>query len=311
MNRVALVCVTVAMLTLAVGAALAAPGAPAKAQDKGQAAAPQLTAEQRTQLLAKMRELKAAGKPPDEIRQAATEMLKGWGLEMPPGGLLAVVTANLTPEQKQEMRAKVKEMRAAGAKPEEIRAAVAQMFKDWGIVVPDRAPGKGGLASLNLTDDQRQQVEDKIKALRKGNTKPEEIEKAVREMLKGWGVTGTFNLAGKGDRLGRDFLRNLTEEQRKELRTKMKQLRAEGKTPAEIKAAVADLLKGWGVKPPEGHEAGKGQRGQFSTEDLKDLTPEQRQQVLSKIDEMQKAGSTPEEIRRTIMEMIKEYGTKA
>ncbi|MEN6404091.1 MAG: hypothetical protein ABFD94_19275, partial [Armatimonadia bacterium] len=91
----------------------------------------QLTEDQRTQLKAKMDELKAAGAKPEEIRAAVAELCKGWGIETPKAGGRrdAGLMKDLTPEQRQQVQAKVKEMKAAGAKREEIRAAIQELLK--------------------------------------------------------------------------------------------------------------------------------------------------------------------------------------
>jgi len=39
-----------------------------------------------------------------------------------------------------------------------------------------------------LTPDQREQVKTKITELHEEGVEPQEIRKAVREMLKGWGI---------------------------------------------------------------------------------------------------------------------------
>jgi len=211
----------------------------------------------------------------------------------------------LTAEQKAQLEAKLKELRAANAKPEEINAAIVELFKGWGL----EPPRGRALLMLQLTQDQRKELQAKLKQMRAANAKPEEVRAAITDMLKGWGLALPQE-QGKGQGAGNRFGANLTEEQRTQLQAKIKELRAANAKPEEIRAAVAEMYKGWGIEMPQGK--GRGGAGRAAIKDLlQGLTDEQRQQVLTKADEMQKAGSTPEEIRRTIMEMIKGFGDKA
>lgn len=184
----------------AAGAAATAPPAAADQQGvKGQQKwMDQLTADQRAQVQAKIKEMTAAGKSKDEIRTAVMALLKGWGIKVRGqgtrgargrGGAGQGVMAKLTDEQRKQLQDKMAEMGAAGKTPEEIRAAVQEMLKGWGIE-PPQAGGQTGRRALmaKLTPDQRQQVQAKIKEMRAAGKTREEIGAAVMEMLKGWGV---------------------------------------------------------------------------------------------------------------------------
>jgi len=275
----------------------------------------QLTDEQKTQLQTKLDELKAAGAKPEEVRAAVKDMLKGWGIEMPQGqagrgGGMRAVMEKLTPEQRTELQAKMKEMRQANKTPEEIRAAVQEMLKGWGVEIPQGQDGQGiqggrggGLRAVmeKLTPEQRTELQAKMKEMRQANKTPEEIRATMQEMLKGWGIEmpqaqGTEGRQNRGQ--GQGWMGQLTEEQRTQLKAKTDELKAAGAKPAEIRAAIAELCKGWGIEPPK---AG-GQRGGGI---MKDLTPEQRQQVKAKVQEMKAAGAKPEEIRAAIQEILK------
>ena len=272
-----------------------------------------LTEEQRTQLHAKMKEMREAGAKPEEVRAAMAEMLKGWGIEPPQGRGAGEGRGNrfgdqLTEEQRAQLHKKMQEMRAAGATQEEIQAARIEMLKGFGIEAQARPAGQGPGAAdgprprfANLTEEQRTQVQAKMREMRQAGAKPEEIKAAIQEMLKGWGVEPQ----GKGQGAGR--FANLTEEQRTQLQAKIKEMRDAGAKPEEIRAAVQEMCKGWGVElQGRGGGQGPGMQGMFQ-----DLSDTERQQVLTKMDEMKKAGAPREEIRRTIMEMIKGFGDKA
>jgi Spy/CpxP family protein refolding chaperone len=316
MRKTLLIMTLVALLGLIATAALAQPAG----QGQGKRLGANLTDEQRTQLQTKMQELRAANATPEQIHAAVAELYKGWGLEMPKRGAGAgagnPAGVALTDDQWTQLEAKLKELRAANAKTGEIRAAVTELFKGWGVAEPQRGEGQGNAARFgaNLTEEQRTQLQDKLKELRAANAKPEEIRAAVAELYKGWGIE--LPKRGEGQGNAARFGANLTDEQRTQLQDKIKELKDKGAKRDEIKAAVEEMYKGWGLEPPQFGAGEKGEgKGQFGRgviqEMLQGLTDEQRQQVLTKMDEMKKAGSTPEEIRKTIMEMVKGFGDQA
>jgi Spy/CpxP family protein refolding chaperone len=296
----------------------------ARLQGAGQAAfAEKLTAEQRQQVMAKVKEMREKGAQPEEIRAAVGEMLKGWGIEMGPGqgkgpglGHDKALMEKLTPEQREQLQAKLMELRAKNATPEETKVAVQELLKGWGIeyTLPEkggpgekgaRGPGQGAKLG-QLTPEQRQQVMAKIAEMRAKDAKPEEIRAAVQEMLKGWGIEAKPG-EGQGPGAGRGVMGQLTPEQRKELQAKVAELRANNATPEEIKKAVGEMLKGWGIeaKPGEGQGpgAGRGVMGQ--------LTPEQRKELQAKVAELRANNATPEEIKKAVGEMLKGWGIEA
>lgn len=158
-----------------------------------------------------------------------------------------------------------------------------------------------------LTPEQRTELQAKIKELNAAGKTKQEIRTSVLEMLKGWGVKarggGQGAKAGRGGQLG-GIMAKLTDEQRKQLQDELGKLRAAGKTPEEIRAACAEMLKGWGIEMPQGGQAG-GQRAL-----MQKLTPEQRQQVRAKIKELRDAGKTPPEIKAAVLEMLKGLGVQ-
>jgi len=319
MKKVVLLTTLLALLGLFVTAAFAQPAAPG--QGKGHRFGANLTDEQRTQLQAKIKELREANAKPEDIKAAVAELYKGWGLAMPqrgqgPGAGNAPGVA-LTDEQWKQLEDKIKELRAANAKSDEIRTALTELFKGW--AGGRQGQGAGNRFGANLTDEQRAQLQAKIKEMRAANAKPEDIKAAIAKLYKGWGLEMPRGQGdGQGFGKGNGFGANLTDEQRAQLQAKIKELRDAGAKREAMKAAIDELYKGWGLEPPQFGEGGKGKgdgkgglgRGPMQ-ELMQGLTDEQRQQVLTKTDEMKKAGSTPEEIRKAIMEMIKGFGPQA
>jgi TRAP-type C4-dicarboxylate transport system substrate-binding protein len=221
------------------------------------------------------------------------------------------------PDMNQEQRAAVqdmiKEMKEQGATREEIRTAVADMLKGYGIEVPENWPGPFGFGHnrggfwKDLTEEQREAIHEKIKEMREEDATREEIRIAVAEMLEGYGIEVPENWPGPfGPGHGRGgFWKDLTEEQREAVQERIKELREEGATREEIHTAVAEMLKGYGIELPE--KRGEGHRGDLR-QLLSGLTDEQRQAVREKIREMRRQGSTREEIRAAVAEMLEGFG---
>jgi Spy/CpxP family protein refolding chaperone len=182
----------------------------------------------------------------------------------------------------------------------------------------DAAAGDRKKLMQSLTPEQRAQLQQKMKEMREQGKKREEIRAALAEMLKGWNIEmpagraakGEGKGAGKGAGMGmnKQFLANLTPDQRAQLEAKVNELKAAGKTPEEIRAAVAELLKGWGIEAPAG---GPGRQDGRGPAWMGQLTEEQRAQVQAKMKEMRAAGKTQQEIHAAVMEMLKGWGIQA
>ncbi|MBN1543662.1 T9SS type A sorting domain-containing protein [candidate division KSB1 bacterium] len=210
-----------------------------------------LTDDQRAELRDLIASLRAENAAPEEIRAAVDELLASWGIERPehPGrGNRMPFMAQLTEGQRAELRDLVSSLRADGATPEEIHAAVEELFAGWGIERPEM-PRHGGRMPFmaQLSEEQRTEVRDLVASLRAENATPEEIRAAVDELLASWGIERPEH-PGRGGRM--PFMAQLSEEQRTEVRDLVASLRAENATPEEIRAAVDELLSSWGIERP-------------------------------------------------------------
>ncbi len=288
-----------------------------------------LTDQQREAVQAKKEEMRNQGATREEIHATVAEMLKGYGIEVPerrhePMGLghpWGGFCDNLTDEQREAVQDKIKEMRDQDATHEEIHTAVAEMLKSYGIEIPENWPGPHGRDGFgpgpggfwkDLTEEQRDAVEEKIKKMRDQDATPEEIHTAVAEMLKGYGVEVSDDLPGPfgfGHPRG-GFWGDLTDEQREAVREKTKEMRNQNATREEIHTAIAEMLKGYGIEVPENWTGphGRGGFGPGPGGFFEDLTKEQRETVREKIKEMKSQGATRQEIRVAIDQMIEGFG---
>ena len=195
--------------------------------------------------------------------------------------------ANLTEEQREAVQEKTKEMRSQDATREEIRTAVAELLQGYGIELPEKCRLLGGSEGLrhnrsgfmaNLTEEQREAVQEKTKEMRSQDATREEIRAAVAEMFEGYGIEVPEDWPGPFGfghcRAG--FWKDLTKEQREAVREMIKEIKDQGASREEIRAAVAEMLEGYGIELPA--KWGEGHGGGFR-DLLSNLTDEQRQAV--------------------------------
>ena len=218
-----------------------------------------LTADQQAELEQLVADLKAQDATPDAIRDAVVAKLQEFGVTLPePGQVPPGLLASLTADQQAEIQQLIADLKAQDATPQEIRDAVRQKLEEYGVTMPQReGPPPGLLASL--TADQQTEIQQLVADLKAQDATPAAIRDAVVQKLQEYGVTVP---AGLG-RSPRQFVRPepMTADQRMELRALVKSMRAEGKTPADIRAAVAAQLQEWGRMMP-GRRGGQLPQGQ-------------------------------------------------
>jgi uncharacterized membrane-anchored protein len=226
-----------------------------------------LTDEQKQAIREKAEEIKSQGGTREEIHTAVTEMLKGYGIEPPenwrgPMGFGHPPNRfwdDLTDEQREAIKEKTKKMRDQDATREEIHTTVAEMLKGYGIEVPEEMPGPFGFGHPrggfwdDLTDEQREAIREKTKTMRDQDASPEEIHTAIAEMLKSYGVEVPDDFPGPHGPFG--FGADLTDEQREAVREKIKEMRSQGATHEEIRAAIDQMIEGFGIESSEDNES--------------------------------------------------------
>jgi len=116
----------------------------------------------------------------------------------------------LTEEQKSQVDAKVKEMREAGTDRREIRKQMVLMLEGFGVDLSQRQGkrrGKGQNPFDQLTEEQKSQIDGKVKELRQAGATRQEIREQVNDMLEGFGLEvpkkkrgGKRGFRGKGKR---------------------------------------------------------------------------------------------------------------
>jgi len=168
-----------------------------------------------------------------------------------------------------------------------------------------------------LNEDQKQELEEKIKELRDAGKTRQAVHAEIGTLLQSFGVELPDNwteMPGRG-RMGRSnrggFFTNLTEDQRKEIRDKRKELREKNAPPEEIQVALKVLFDRYGIEVPKDFSfrarsirRGFGLRGGFSAE----LTEYQKDAIQNKMKELREQQASRKEIHAAVGEMLQNFG---
>jgi len=230
----------------------------------------------------------------------------------------------LTEEQQDELKTLIQNMRNQDADRQTIREAVQAKLDEWGIERPEHPPRFGRFGG-QLTEEQKAEIKNLIQSMRDQDADRKVIHDAVQEKLKERGFEppkgGTrrrgFGRVGRGGRGG--FWGKLSDDQKKVLNEKITELRNQDATREEIRAAVQELLKTWGIDPPQRgqgrQDRGKNQeRGNssirannrpnpFNPETIINYTLENPEHVMIKIYNIQG------QLIRTLTDKQKSVGT--
>jgi hypothetical protein len=226
----------------------------------------QLTEEQQKEVKSKLKELWEEGASREEIREAIHKMLEEYGVDFPAEGKgfrgergprhdrgFMKFGDQLTDEQKETIKEKVKTLRDEGASREEIHEKVTEMLKEYGVEVPEdfegreRRPERGWMHfGDKLTDEQRSAIRNKVKSMHEKGDSREKIHEVVTSMLKEYGVEPPEEFFEQ-----RKLMENLNEPQRKQIRAKTRQMRKDGATREETHEELKKMLEEFGVKVSE------------------------------------------------------------
>jgi hypothetical protein len=226
----------------------------------------------------------------------------------------------LTEEQQNEVKAKLKELWEDGASRKEIRDTIHKMVEEYGIDIPEEGKGFRGERgpvptrgfmrfSDQLTEEQKNAIEAKVKTLRENGASREEVHGTVTKMLKEYGVEFRKEFeeyhGKRGKRPERGWMHfgdKLTDEQRAAVRNKIKSMHDNDASREEIHQVVNSMLKKYGVEPPEEYIEHRKM--------MENLNEKQRKQIRAKTRQMRKDGATREEIHKELRKMFEEFCVK-
>ncbi len=241
-----------------------------------------LTDEQRETVRDLMEEMRAAGAGREEIHEAISELFAEWGIEMPerPGG----------PGGRRGGQGGREGDREGGREGD--REGGREGDREGG-----REGGREGFGD-NLTEDQRATLHSTMLQMWRDGASQMEIHQAVAGLLQEWGIEppehgGPGREMGHGGHFLRGILDQLNEEQREEIHQLISELRQQGASHDEIRAAVEGKLSEWGIELPDPPP---------------ELTQEQRQALHAVIFELWTGGATREELRSAVAQQLEVFG---
>jgi DNA-binding transcriptional MerR regulator len=282
---------------------------------------------QRKEVREKMNELWEDGATHEEIRQEVKSLLKGYGVNVPDDAQLlrghrlgrqdymGKLDSALTRQQRITVRRRLSELQEAGVKKSYMHGEIAELLKSYGVEPPNIdvdmirmrgghfGPGLPPGLGTRLTEEQSEELQDKIDTMRNEGANRQEIREMVKKVVDGYGIDlpdkGRGHL-GHGKRYGASgFMSDLTPEQRAVVHQKTKSMRQVGASSEEIHAAVKEILTSYGVELP----ADFGQYRQI----WHSLSDEQRQEIHQLQKSMHDEGTSREEIREAVRQLLQEY----
>jgi hypothetical protein len=167
----------------------------------------------------------------------------------------------------------------------------------------------------DLTDEQIAELEALVLEMRADGASVTGIREAVRERLVAFGVPeGNLPGTDRPDRPGGDgrlawmveYL-GLTDEQVEALRETVREARADGAYPAEVRVAVLERLRAYGYTDAELVEARDAYRIHRLDERF-DLTDDQVARLEGTVSELREAGAMDVEVRAAVLGDLRAFG---
>ncbi len=278
-----------------------------------------LTDDQQAEIQSLVEAMREAGSDREAVREAVDAKLDEWGIERPEPpegggpGMHGGPFADLTEEQRTEIKTLVETLREAGSDLQAVREAVDAKLEEWGIERPEPpeggGPGLHGGPFADLTEEQRTELETLVETLREAGSDRKAVREAVDAKLEEWGIERPEPPEDGGPGMHGGPFADLTEEQRTELETLVETLRESGSDREAVREAVNNKLEEWGIELPEppegGRHGGPGKHG-MPFKDL--LTDEQQAELETMVSSMRDADSSRDEIHEAIETKLEEWG---
>ena len=155
----------------------------------------------------------------------------------------------LTEDQQITLRELISQMQTEGATREKIHDAITAQLREWGIEPPEhfgkRQPFRHIMDRLN--EEQKAIIQELISQMRKDGASREEIHSAVFAQLQAWNVELPRHGNGHGPWFRR-IMRQLTHEQKAQVRQLIRELRQAHASREEIRQAIITIFEEFGYE---------------------------------------------------------------
>jgi len=149
-----------------------------------------------------------------------------------------------------------------------------------------------------LTDEQKEEIQQLTQSLRDSGASPQEIRDATNTKLQEWGIQVPELPMHEPP-----WMSQLTDEQKAELQQLLDTLKASGASPEETRDAIDAKLQQWGIEVPVQDDQQRPE-----TRWMSQLTDEQKVELQQLVESLRESGATPEEIRNAINAKLQEWG---
>ena len=159
-----------------------------------------------------------------------------------------------------------------------------------------------------LTDAQKQEIQQLMDSLRQSGATPQEVRDAVNAKLQEWGIQLPELSGGQPTNSTlppRDppWMTQVTDAQKQEIQQMVQSMKDSGATQQEIRDAVNAKLQGWGIQVPQDN-GGQPRQPPWMSQ----LTDQQKQEIKQLMDSLTQSGATPQEIRDAVNAKLQEWG---
>ena len=151
-----------------------------------------------------------------------------------------------------------------------------------------------------LTDTQKQEIQQLMDSLRQSGATPQEIRDAVDVKLQGWGIELPKD---KGEQPQAPWMSQLTDDQKAQIQQLVQSMKDSGATQQEIRDAVNAKLQDWGIQVPQDN-GGQPRQPPWMSQ----LTDDQKAQIQQLMDSLRQSGATPQEMRDAVNAKLQEWG---
>ena len=157
----------------------------------------------------------------------------------------------LTEDQQITLRELISRMRTGGATRDEIHDAMRAQLAEWGIEPPAHFGKRHPFRHImdRLTEEQKAIMQELISQMRKDEASREEIRNAVFAQLEAWNIELPRHRNGQGPWFRR-IMRQLTPEQKAQVRQLIRELRQADASRKKIRHAIMTLFKEFGYEVP-------------------------------------------------------------
>ncbi len=214
-----------------------------------------LNSQQRAEVAAVVETQRRENATPEAMNEAVAAKLQSFGVVVPDAWHKTQLEVEggftLTQQQRREVAARRESLKSEGKSPAEVRAAVTNMVKAYGVAVSETQMAQIGrqIEEALSGADTETEVEALTTGLRQGIRAQSRLRTALRQMTatRGGGVQPPVRNGPPQTSVSRT---GMTSAQLAQIRSLIETMQAQGKTIDEIRSAVTTTMNGYGVQPP-------------------------------------------------------------